>query len=179
MYLGATMVRNQSANPDTMALSAHGFRELMEKLPRLLDVPMAQRLTSRMGATIERWKRMANAPAEQRDGAKAKFCEEAEKLISWYVEQSTERNQRAGAVMDRLDQRKAALPQPAKAPHVATWNACLRVVETAAHHGSVTPEVYEEHVQKLEDFLIDRLRPSAVDDQRTIEDIVREGEEHA
>ena len=39
MYLGALMVFDQGGNPDRLALAAHSFRELMEKLPRYIDVP--------------------------------------------------------------------------------------------------------------------------------------------
>jgi hypothetical protein len=39
MYLGALHVFQQRANPDRLALAAHGLRELMEKLPKYVDIP--------------------------------------------------------------------------------------------------------------------------------------------
>lgn len=38
MYFGAVLVLRQIGNPDRLALAAHGLRELMEKMPRFLDV---------------------------------------------------------------------------------------------------------------------------------------------
>ena len=40
MYLGALRVLADEANPDAMPLAAHTLREIMEKLPESLDVPL-------------------------------------------------------------------------------------------------------------------------------------------
>ena len=39
MYEGGLAVLADRSNPDRLALSAHAFRELMEKLAKVLDVP--------------------------------------------------------------------------------------------------------------------------------------------
>ena len=39
IYLGGLWVKIQAENPDRLALAAHSFRELLEKLPRILAVP--------------------------------------------------------------------------------------------------------------------------------------------
>lgn len=177
MYLGAILVRGQTGNPDVVALAAHGLRELMEKLARHLDVPMVQMdLTGRVRQLAEKYRAIEDSDPQHREKRRTEFQDSAVALAAWFPTQHTTRANWAGEVMVRLDPRGLQLPTPAKQPHVKTWNDCHKCFQDAAHHRAITATEFGRHVQLFEDFLLDRLRPRTVGDQRLIEDIVREGE---
>lgn len=46
IYIGALMTLERRDNPDRLAQAAHGLRELMEKLPKYLDLPIQNRSPS-------------------------------------------------------------------------------------------------------------------------------------
>jgi hypothetical protein len=50
IYVGALMILSDEANPDRLAMAAHGIRELIEKLPKYFNLPMAER--EKMGDKI-------------------------------------------------------------------------------------------------------------------------------
>jgi hypothetical protein len=181
MYLGAVLVRNQVANLDAIPLAGHGLRELMEKLTRHLDVPNAYvaGLVGKVEELVRKRQAFTGAPAEARDAKQAEFVDCAEKLADWFPERHTPRKKWGSEVIDRLDPRSGTLPSPVKQPHIDLWNRCHKTFEDAAHHGSVPADVFDEHLRLLEDFLLERFKPPAVENQRAIEDIVREGETDA
>jgi hypothetical protein len=182
MYLGAVLVRGQVGNLDAVALAGQGLRELMEKLSHHLDVPNAYRadLIGKINELVKKRLAARDAPAAAREIRLAEFVECAEKLADWFPEHHTPRKKRGGEVIDRLDPRPGELPSPVKQPHIDLWDRCEKVFEGAAHHSSwVTPEILDEQLRLFEDFLLDRFKPPAVDNQRVIEDIVREGEANA
>ena len=59
MYYGALVVFGHNDNPDRLALAAHGLRELMEKLPRYLDLPTEQqpKTIEKMWTLHKKWDR--------------------------------------------------------------------------------------------------------------------------
>ena len=181
MYYGAVMVLKQPGNPDAVALAAHGLRELIEKLARRLKVPMAQTagLTAKVSEMAARYQAVQSAPSHLRDDRQAEFWASAEDLATWFPTRHTPRMKWGSEVIDRLDPRQLKLPQPAKDAHVETWNRCHKCFQSAAHHQGASGEEFTTHFRLFEDFLIDQLMPRAVDDQRELEDIIREGEDHA
>jgi hypothetical protein len=46
MYLGALKAFEQSANPEMYVHAAHSMRELMEKMPQYLDLPVEEHIPS-------------------------------------------------------------------------------------------------------------------------------------
>lgn len=184
MYYGAVHVSKQSGNPDAIAQASHSLRELMEKLARLLDVPMAQTqgLASRVSEMADKYRALQEAEQQaqgQEEKRHAEFYESAVALATWFPDRHTPISKWGAKVIDRLDPRQLTLPTPVKEQQVKTWNKCHKCFEGASHHGSVTIEAFQEQLQLLEDFLRDQLRPGAVEDQQRLKDIVQEGESHA
>jgi hypothetical protein len=65
MYLGALWVLNQGANPDRVPQAAHSVRELMEKLPQYLELPVPKNPTSlvyQVDSLQAKWKRVQQHP---------------------------------------------------------------------------------------------------------------------
>jgi hypothetical protein len=181
MYVGAVLVLKQDRNPDAAALAAHGLRELMEKLPRYLNVPHAATsgAYARLHELSERWRTFQAAQEGQRLKRRQDFDACAEALAEWFPERHTPRKQWGGRVIDRLDPGQSPLPRVIKDRQVELWNECHSSFEDAAHHGNAGREDVERSLQRFEDFLHSWLNPQTVEDQRRIEDIIREGEADA
>jgi hypothetical protein len=181
MYLGAVQV-HASENADRAALAAHALRELMEKLPRHLNVTGFEQipLTTKLKQLAELWKRFREAQTdEERLDRRTRFDAAAEELAEWFEERHTPRRQWGGRVIDSLDPGRAPLPRVIKEPHQKLWDECHGCFEGTSHHHPIAPEVFGTHMLRFEDFLIDRLRPQTAADQRRLDEIIREGEAHA
>jgi hypothetical protein len=153
----------------------------MEKLPRHLNVPLLHTsgVTGKLVDLSKKWEAYQNAPQKDQGRLRERFYSAAEALATWLPGRHTPRKKWGSEVIDRLDPRHAKLPGPAKQLHLQLWDGCHKCFEDAAHHKPVLPETFALKVQHLEDFLLDRLRPRTVEDQRVIQDIVREGEADA
>lgn len=181
MYLGAVQVRT-SENADAMALAGHALRELMEKLPRHLNVLGYERisLTTKVRQLADLWKCFKHSNTDQeRIEQRARFDAAAVQLVEWFNDWHTPRKQWGSRVIDRLDPGQAPLPKVIKEPHEKLWGECHGCFEGAGHHHLIAPEVFETNVLHFEDFLIDRLRPQTAADQHRLDEIIREGETDA
>jgi hypothetical protein len=127
MYLGALDVVARGGNPDRYALAAHGIRELLEKLPRHLDVPVdavkALGLTARVRKLTDAWDRWSGSAVN--DGsltskghkllaALREFCEGVHADIPTRAEQSA-------AAVRGLDLNPIKLPPSIESLHVRQW----------------------------------------------------------
>lgn len=118
MYLGALDVLQHSANPDRLSLAAHGVRELIEKLPRFLDLPatenrgpgireQARTLAAaweKLGPSVVDGNGVLTSSGEKMLGKVAEFCEG--------VGADPTRKQAAAAAVSRLDLNPLKLPPP-------------------------------------------------------------------
>lgn len=183
MYRGALSVLNQEYNPDRLAQAAHSLRELMEKLPRAVDVPAAQGdgLTVRVRRVHRRWRLYTKISSDgpKRVKVLTGFQTEMEKFAVWFEERDKTRRQIAGQLIDRLDQRKTSLPAQIKDVHVDEWDLCHKYFEDTSHHSKTTIDEFDGWLVTLETFLLDRLRPRTFDDQVALKTIVIEGETDA
>ncbi len=112
MYLGAILVFGQRGNPDAIALAAHGLRELMEKLARHLNVPMAQTsgVTAKVFEMSAKYRAIQEAHPDRKEDLRIDFHECAEALAVWFPENHTPRSRWGAEVFDRLDPRGLKLP---------------------------------------------------------------------
>lgn len=184
MYLGAIIVKQQVGNPDRFPLAAHGLRELMEKIPRYLDVPVAQGggMTDRVTTVSAKWR----ATSKHKEGTNnyskklREFIVVVEEFVSWFERQHSSRRERAGHLLDRLDQRKVKLPGPIKDAHASEWNSCHKFFEEVSHHGcQPTRDEFNAYVDIFERFLLDRFKPRTFEDQSVLKAIIEEGERNA
>lgn len=184
MYLGVVMLRRRAEwddNPDIHAFAAHGLRELMEKLPRSLDVPVAQGagMTDRVRTLTRAWEKFESAAEPKREARLRKFLDATKAFAMWFNAQHTSRTQRAGRIIDRLDPRGMTLPAPIKDAHADIWNECHRYFENVSHHREEDLESFDAYLDTLEQFLLDRLRPRTYEDQEALKALIAEAEGHA
>ena len=188
MYLGALSALKNILNPDRIAQAAHSLRELLEKLPRILDMPIQAKPPSMMdkirplqqmwGQTkTESSYLKANPHSDVIDKSLRKFLDEADSFFTWLGSDRPTRKQQAVKVVRGLDPLKKALPETIESLHVEEWDTYRKHFELVSHH-----QIAEEHeefikwVDGVELYLLDRLVPRTFDDFSTLDKIIGEGE---
>jgi hypothetical protein len=188
MYLGALSVLRNMSNPDRSAQAAHSLRELLEKLPRILDIPIQAKPPSMMDkirpleqtwskAKTESSRLKTNQPSDVIDKPLRKFLDEADSFFTWLASDRPTRKQQAAKVVRGLDPLKKALPETIESLHVEEWDRYRNHFEQVSHH-----QIVEEHeefikwVDGVEHYLLDRLVPRTFDDFATLDKIIGEGE---
>jgi hypothetical protein len=179
MYLGALDVVSKMRNPDRHSLAAHGIRELLEKLPRYLDVPvdaeaqlgLAERVRN-LTAAWDRWNHSAvNDDTLTKNGRKLlaalkEFCDGVR------IEIPT-RNEQAAAAVRGLDLNPIKLPPQIESLHVQQWREIEGFFIGVSHHTRKTDdEEFSQYVASLARFILERLRPRTFDDFAAIDKLL-------
>lgn len=184
IYRGVVVVLAQEDNPDHLAQAAHGARELIEKLPRVADVPTVHGsgLTVRVRDVCGHWRTYSILAVDAPDRAARRdaFDLSMEELVLWFEERDNSRRQAAGLLLDQLDQRKVKLPAPIRTVHVHEWDLYDRYFQGVSHHQiATTKDEFTGYLDAFEGFLLDRLRPRTYDDRAALKAIITEGETNA
>lgn len=189
MYLGALHVLRQSANPDRMALAAHGMRELMEKLPEHLDVPSQNKppkgqpsLNVKVRELAYHWTSIADeiADAVEINSRIRKFNKKAKIFFEWFEQNFHTRREQTAAALRAMDTTGRSLPIPIEELRIRHWKACNEFFQGVAHHGKIcTEEEFVNWLSELELFLLDHLQPRTFDDFTNLDEIIAEGERDA
>lgn len=182
MYLGALDIAARPGNPDNLALAAHGIRELLEKLPRYLDVPVeaqkSQSLSARVRQLTDAWSRLGDKAVDGDTltghgrkllAALGKFCEGVAADLPTRMEQTA-------TALRSLDPHPIKLPPPIETMHVKEWREIEGFFIGVAHHTrTCTEDEFQQYVRALEGFLLERLRPRTFDDFAAIDDLLGGG----
>ena len=94
MYLGALSVLKNMLNPERIAQAAHSLRELLEKLPRILDMPIQAKPPSMMDKIRpleQTWSKAktessclkTNPHSDVIDKPLRKFLDEVDSFFTW------------------------------------------------------------------------------------------------
>lgn len=186
MYLGALLVLQDNANPDSIPLSAHGVRELMEKLPETLDVPMKahkERMGDKVQGLYQRWKATFQGSGSVANGEwlgeidvpLRLLLKALNEFLNWYATHHPRMREEIGRVLRRLDAPGGALPPTVEDANIALWRDMRTFFVDVAHH-RLDPEAQEfrRRLGDLELFLLDRLHPRTFEDFRTIDELLEE-----
>ena len=191
MYLGSLMTLQQTGNPDSLALAAHGLRELIEKLPRYLDAPVNTNSPSLKGKVQELAQSWNNALGRSRchsdlnwsgdiDRPLLGFLRKAHEFFEWFkAERPTRRQQTANALRE-LDPLEQPLPASIEELRIEEWDVCHNFFQKVSHHNaSSSHNEFSGFLSAFEIFLLDRLRPRKFEDHAEIDRIISEGETDA
>jgi hypothetical protein len=191
MYLGALWVHGQDGNPDRLALAAHGLRELMEKLPMYLDLPIATKppsLKDKVRGLAQSWGNCAKNStcggnpgwSGAIDGSLRKFLRKSHEFFAWFEVEHPTRKRRITNILRSLDYLKTPLPKAIEELRVEEWDKSHEYFELVSHHTHTTTfEDFVSWVTALEYFLLDRLHPRTFDDHGELDEIIKEGEANA
>lgn len=191
MYLGALKVLADTDNPDRLAQASHSLRELLEKLPRHLDVPVRtkryrlrdkiQNLRRGWHGVMKHsdwpgnpaWSGTINAPLRG-------FLKKAQGFFAWFEVEYPTRKEQTAKVLRSLDPLGRPLPVPIERLRVEEWDRCHRYFEGVGHHNFVpSPEDFDLWLFSLERFLMDQLCPRTFEDHSHLDQIITEGEANA
>src|SRR5262249_32405955 len=127
IYLGSLRVLSDISNPDRYALGAHAFRELLDRLPEYIDLPIpgraslmekVQDLHRRGEALRKKPPFCANGWAGPVDKVALRFFEQSEKFFDWFRRDRPSRKAAISGLLARLAPRRIPLPQPIAILHV-------------------------------------------------------------
>lgn len=190
MYLGALAVLNHEGDPDRLAQAAHSVRELMEKIPQYVEVPMPTHevgLKPMVDKLLTRWKATA-VKSQCWDGAAwagsidrhlSSFLEELGAFFDSYAGLFPARRTEVVGLLRRLRGPGGYLPDGLERSNYEDWRRMKEFFDRAAHHGPVTERELVQLLGQLEMFLLDYLHPRTFVDFGAMDEIIREGENGA
>ncbi len=186
MYLGGLRVLEDEANPDAVPLTAHALRELMEKLPESLDVPVkaptgeladrVRKLRSLWEETLEKsachnggeWEGEIDLPLRE-------LLQSLKAFFEWYSANHQLRREEVISALRRLDPSDRFLPERLEEKNVQTWMALRRFFADVAHHRQDPGrDGLSQQLDQLEQFLLDRLQPRTFEDFDAIDALLKE-----
>lgn len=188
MYFGAIAVLEQRDNPERLVLADHNLREMMEKLPKYLDLPVPtkplslkekfQELTRRRDKAIKN----SNCHTDigwqgEIDKSLQQFLGEVDEFSDWFKEAQPSRRQRIAKVIRGLDPSGRALPESLEEKQLRVWDRCNDFFQGVSHHTKdCSQETFEDQLSILENFLLDRLSPRTFEDFALIDKLIKEVE---
>ncbi len=187
-YVGALSAVAYGANPDRLAQAAHGFRELMEKFPKYVDVAIpahSEKLGVKVNELEGKWnKAKVKSKCRRPEGGwegeidkpARELLEATDALFGWKKDHMPRRQAEIAQTLVRLDPAGRPLPAPLQKLNVNLWADMRDFFQKVAHHGYVcTVEEFSQWAEALELFLIERLQPRTFDDFTAIDAILDEG----
>jgi hypothetical protein len=189
MYRGGLSVLGNASNPDRFAQSAHSIRELMEKLPQILNVPTKAHNENLKGKVIElrdaysvlqktsRCFSVPDAWDAEIDRPLRTFLSRVHTFFDWFRTHRPRRRDEVHRVLVRLEASGRALPDPLASLNVDAWEDRRGYFVSVSHHGHPVEE--EEFRQRLDDlarFLLDMFEPKTFDDFAAIDALLAEDE---
>jgi hypothetical protein len=193
MYQGAITVLLVTSNPDRFAQCSHSIRELMEKIPELLDVPIVamkeslknkvneieavykgtRKKTTCFSAPQGGWDGNIDAPLRQ-------FLSRLGDFFEWFASHHPRRRDELQSILVELDGSSRGLPKPLALLNVKFWEEHRDYFQSVAHHRrDAVEEEFLQWLGSLELFLLDKLKPRTFDDFDEIDTILEEVGENA
>jgi hypothetical protein len=192
MYVGGIRVLGDASNPERFAHCAHSMRELMEKLPELLDVPAKAHKESLKTKVVElhgtyngtRKKTTCFNALSGWDGSidvmLKKFLVRVDTFFEWFEEHHPRRQNELRDLLARLDGTGRELPDSLSSLNVQAWQLMKDYFQSVSHHRKTADEKDFLHwIDATEKFLLDRLRPRTFEDFSAIDSLLEEGGGHA
>ena len=184
LYLGAKRSQADSENPERYATSAHCLRELIEKLPSALNIPIPHHsgnLGEKVNILQQDWEKLnrdskcisENGWAGKIDNPLDSFLQKCGEFFIWKEENRLSRKQRAIEVIRTTDPSYIPMPQQLEKLEAEKWISFHGFFDGASHHQiKPTNDEFNSWVEHFESFLLDRLRPRTFDDQKKIDEII-------
>lgn len=181
MYMGALIARDYIVNPERLVQSAHSLRELMEKLPEYLNLPI-QRNPSNSDKLIQNLMICWESAKDHLGGGTIteplrKFQLAINEFFTDHQKQRPKRKEEIAQVIRSLEPLPSKLPNEIEILHVANWYECWQFFQQVSHHRSKYTEIeFDDLVDQLERILLDLLQPRTFDDHARLDQIIAEGE---
>lgn len=186
MYVGSLYVLRQVDNPLRHVLSAHGLRELMEKLPGSYEnVPSASvSLKEQVCHLRDAWVcALGKTQCKTDDGWRGdvdkplrNFLEQLRDWFDRFSDDNPTHKVRADQFLQSAEFRRVPLPDTIRSSQVNQWRDCYDYFVGVAHHRRPVDDEFTKWLSFLERFLLDRLAPRTHLDRRDLDDLIARGE---
>jgi len=189
MYLGALFVFEQKSNPDYLALAAHGIRELIEKLPRIVGV-VAQKpdVSSKCQQLSQKWDKHAlksncfdqSSFTGEIDQRLNRFLTAALDFFDWFRQRPSRRDERTDTIR-ALDIGTLAMPSKLEKLRTDELAVYANYFTGVSHHNNqyASDEDFSAHLNRFELFVLDFLSPRTFEDHSALDILIKAGENDA
>lgn len=190
IYRGGLTVLSNADNPEAVPQACHSFRELMEKLPDDLDVPMRESripLRTKVNELQESWEPLRRRRAHESrpwrgtiDSTLRKFLIKASDFFSWYTAHFPKRKAEARKALRRMDPSADRLPDRLEDIMVDRWSTLRDFFNDVSHHRKTfSLKAAKERLENLERLILERARPETFADFDRIDQLITEGSDDA
>lgn len=188
MYVGAIQVTKCAWNPDRIALSCHGIRELINSLPRHIDVPVVsesnQQLTNFTEALAVAWRAMEKSgkwTTERRwrgeiDSNIKNILKKAEAVVKARIEIRENKDAQFKAMIKKQNYSPVPLPGSIEKNKAQEWNDYRDYFVQRAHRKETTEEEFSSYLTHFEYLLLGYLKPRTFDLHEKIRSAIAEAE---
>lgn len=175
IYLGGLRVLQGRNNPERIPQSAHSMRELLDALPRAVDVPfraMKESLRGKVNGLQDSYSAARGKSDCHVDGAwegeidkpLRRFLGRLESFFEWLDAHRPRRKAEAARFLDQLNPTSSWVPGQSQDHHVQELMEYRDFFNRVAHHHRVTSAKYEKWLARFELFLGGLLAPKTFDD---------------
>lgn len=181
-YMGALTVLSQESNPDRFAQAAHSIREILEKLPDEMALPIPKSpatLGDRVNSLKAKWKRVKRQPEDitPDNGRLTGFFDNLNDFFADFDNPFSTRKEVARIIQDELDPLGASMPRVLREERSNDWVALRNYFVDVCHLKTIPePRVFLANIAAVEAFLLDLASPTSVDNQAQILELIQEAE---
>jgi hypothetical protein len=187
MYAGAHLVLRESANTERLCCAAHLIRELMEKVPEIVDVrtqarqermtPKARELEAAYDSALRKTQLRPPEWKGDVDSAIANLLETLREFVEWMKAHLPRRRDEILSTFRALDGPGPVLPPDLENEMFRAWMKMNDFFQSVSHHNQdPTNEQFDEQLRRLEGFLLKKLNPPTFPNFDAIDAIIEEGE---
>lgn len=186
IYLGALRVLADAENPTRFNLVGHNFREILDKLPKLLGIAISKvSMKSKVIELRDVWENyLAQSVVPDRSNKWGdtielpllRYLEKSETFFTWIDENRSKRKVEVERAIDEFEHSSLGMPNPIKALRIKEWLLYYDYFVKAAHHGTVEPDEFRANQFSFEQYLLDRLSPRTFKDIKEIDELIKQGE---
>lgn len=181
-YLGAITVLTQESNPERFAQAAHSMREILEKLPEEIELPISKNpssLSDRVKSLNAQWKRVKRQPEyiTPDNQRLTRFFGILSDFFADFEDTFSTSREVAKIIQDELDPLGARMPSVLSEERSKDWVALRNYFVDVCHHRFLPDQ--SEFLAKfaaVEAFLLDLASPKSVDNQAQILELIQEAE---
>lgn len=191
MYLSALQVFSQQGNEDRIHLASHAIREMMGKLPDVIDVPIEEGARQSLGGFVtnvnQEWTKMcarSRWPGDPQwqgeiDPDLKRFLAKIETMLKAEVRIKKDRKTVVKAVIRKQNFSSVPLPEAIEDLRAKEWITYQDYFTKTAHFNSTDEAAFLSHLRNFEYLLLNYLEPRTFDIQEDILKIIEEGETSA
>lgn len=167
---------------DRLSLVAHALREIMDWLPRYIDLPVEQTTLGMKANNLrDEWERLRKNTRCLQDGKwtgeidppVTRFLERTSEFFGWMAEQRAHKTVQTAKVLQALD--PIGLPAPLVEDNASSYLKIRTFFVEVAHHRECPEEEFAKWMDAFEIFLLERLVPRTYDDFDAIDRLITEG----